>query len=267
MIAAVYLKNNWKFLDATARYLPYGYPSGFIQGKEAMISISPDSFQVVKVPVMPYVANTRFDSTYITLKNDAIAGNISMKLEGYNKFYLMERLMLVKSSEKDEMVENMLSRGSNKCRITGVNYRNADDREKPLYITGQMELRDYARLIDGNWYLNLNLDKDYLSYKIDTSNRNTSREFEHTFHDKHVYTLEIPKGYKSGNLPADREFKGKDFGYLIKYSLEGNKLVYRFELYVNTLLLSKQDFKQWNSHLDKIIQAYKETIVLEKKSS
>ncbi|MBC7389010.1 MAG: DUF3857 and transglutaminase domain-containing protein [Opitutaceae bacterium] len=266
MIAAVYVKNSWKFLDATARYLPYGYPSGFIQGKEALISISPDSFQVVKVPVMPYRENIRFDSTYITLNNEGMKGNISMKMEGYNKYYLIERLLLVKSHEKNEMFENMLSRGSNKCKITGIKYKNTDEREKPLLISAEMELKDYAKLIDDNWYLNLNLDRDYLSYKIDTTDRNISREFEHTFYDKHVYALEIPKGYKIGKLPNSLSYKGEDFGYQINYKMEGNKLVYRFELYVNTLLLDKKEFKEWNSHLDKIVQTYKETIVLEKKT-
>ena len=172
--------------------------------------------------------------------------------------------MLVKSHEKDEMVEKLLSRGSNKCKITNINYRYQNEREKPLYVNAKMELQDYARLIDGNWYLNLNLDKDYQAHKIDTTNRSCGREFEHTFHDKRVYALEIPKGFKPGKLPQNVEYKGEKFGYSIKYAVDKTKLVYRFELYVNTLVLDKKDFAEWNKQLDRVLQAYKETVILEK---
>lgn len=264
MIAAVYLQQRWQFLDATARFLPYGYPSGFIQGKEALVAIAPDSFQVVKVPTMPAVSNSTVDSTYLSLTNESLLGNILVRLDGYNKYYLAEQLMLARSDKKEEMMEKVLSRGSNKCKIFGLNYQYLADRDQPLLLAAKMELRDYAKLIDGQWYVNMNLDKSYQSHKIDTTNRTCGREFDFSFRDHEIVVLEIPKGYKVKKMPPALSFEDKRFAYDIRYRIEANKVVYHFSMTINTLLLQRCDFIDWNKHIDKIVQAYKEVVVLEK---
>lgn len=264
MIAAVYMKNKWQFLDATARFLRYGTPSGFIQGKEALIAISPDSFQVVKVPVMPAAANIRKDSSHLTLEKDLIKGDIRLTLDGYHKFDLMENIKLTKSDKIDETMQHSLMRGSNKCRISQVTYKDLEDRDKPMVVSAKIELPDYAKLIDNSVYVNLHLDKSIAGLKIDTTGRNVAREFDFTFDDKRVVSLEIPSGYEVSKLPANLEFKKDKYSFTLRYSKEGSRVIYRFTTQINQLMLPKEDFKEWNKCIDQLNQAFKEVVVLEK---
>ncbi|MCU0781990.1 MAG: hypothetical protein MUF04_12940, partial [Akkermansiaceae bacterium] len=57
MITAYNYKGTWLFLDPTDEFVPFGYPSGFIQGKEALIGLPNTQFTLQKVPVMHAEAN------------------------------------------------------------------------------------------------------------------------------------------------------------------------------------------------------------------
>lgn len=264
MIAAVYLNKSWQFLDATARFLRFGFPSGFIQGKEALVAISPDSFQIVKVPVLMAKANTKFDSTYLFWDNDKLKGNITMKLDGYNKFDLIEHLKLTKSNKVEESLQHMLGRASNKCKVYDITYKDIDNRDKSMQINASLDLPDYAKLLDNNLYVNLLLDKSFAGLKIDTAGRKVGREFDFAFEDKRLVAFEIPNNYKVSTLPPASQFEGKKYGYHVKYSVEGNKVLCRFETQVNVLMLDKNDFVEWNKHMDKLTQTFKGVVVLEK---
>ena len=52
MITAYKHNNTWYFLDATDEFIPFGYPSAFIQGKEALIGIDKENYVLETVPVM-----------------------------------------------------------------------------------------------------------------------------------------------------------------------------------------------------------------------
>jgi hypothetical protein len=264
MIAAVFQNNKWVFLDGTARFLPYGVPSGFIQGKEALVGISDDSFEVVKVPVLPTDANKRYDSTHLVLTDNKLKGSILLKLTGYPQYDLMERLKLTKSDKVNEVIEHSLHRGNNKCKIENLGLDNLQNRDQPFSITAKMELPDYARLIEDNWYVNLNLDKGIANLKIDTTGRKVAREFEYQVTDTRVVSLEIPAGYQVAKMPNKLEYKSETFGYSMVYTKDSGQVKAKLQFNVNVLLLSYQEFGNWNKHIDKIVQAMKEVVVLEK---
>jgi hypothetical protein len=264
MIAAVYTSGKWQFLDATARFLRFGFPSGFIQGKEALVAISSDSFQVVKVPVMPAKSNTRYDSTSLSWVNGHLEGDIHLKLDGYPKFDLVENLKLTKSHKIAEAMEHSLIRGSNKCKINTVTYKELEDRDKPLHVSAKIELPDYAKQIDNQLYVNFYLDKSFSHLKIDTAGRTVGREFEFAYQDTRVVSMELPKGYKALKLPNELVYNGAKLAYTLRCSQVGNRVISRFESQVKVLMLEKEDFAEWNKQMDKLTQAFREVVVLEK---
>ena len=264
MIAAIYLQGKWQFLDATSRFLRFGFPSEFVQGKEALVAISPDSFQVVKVPVMPSSANVSYDSTQLFWQNEHLEGNISLKLDGYLKFDLVEILKLTKRDKLDDVIARTLVRGNNKCKISEVGYQAIEERDTPLFIKAKLDLADYARQIEDRLYLNLHLDKSFANLKIDTTGRKIGREFEFASFDTKITAFTIPNGYKLAKLPNDIAYTGTTFRYALRYVQEGGKVIARFESQINSLLLEQKDFDNWNTQLDKLNQAFREVVVLQK---
>ena len=53
MIASIELGGQRIFLDATDEYVPFGWPTGFIQGKQALVGKGEQGFELVDVQVMP----------------------------------------------------------------------------------------------------------------------------------------------------------------------------------------------------------------------
>jgi hypothetical protein len=65
-------------------------------------------------------------------------------------------------------------------------------------------------------------------------------------------------------LPTNMEFKSGLFGYSISYNIQDNSIVQVKNIYMDYLLLDKEHFKTWNSFIDSLNNAYRETIILKK---
>ncbi len=117
MIAAVNRNGKWIFLDGTAQHLRYGMPSGFIQGKETMISISPDSFDIVHVPIPEAQNNYILDTINVHINNTALTGNAVHIVGGYSKSYMEDRISDSGVDKLEEDLKNSMRKGNNKCEV------------------------------------------------------------------------------------------------------------------------------------------------------
>ena len=80
MISAVNIDKSWIFLDATDPNCIFGMPTSAIQDKEALISISPEKYELVKVPVMPAGKSIITDSTFLTINNNTLSWQMFRRL-------------------------------------------------------------------------------------------------------------------------------------------------------------------------------------------
>ena len=267
MIAAVKRHNQWIFLDGTASHLQYGYPTNFIQGKEALISINPDSFAVVQVPVIPALENQFSDSMNLRIEGGVLHGNGKVTLEKMQKFNVTEMLLSMKEEARTKRLEDLNRKGNNKCKVEHMEVRNLNERNQNLEIDYAITIPDYIKDIDNNLYVNMWLSKSYVSEKIDTSARfGVPREVPFTYTDKQHYKLEIPAGYqlKVGSLPAPVNYKQGDVVLSYSYHHVGNHILFDYKFSVDTLLFSESQFSDWNNAIDLLLKAYGEVIILEK---
>ncbi|MHB1276813.1 MAG: DUF3857 domain-containing protein [Bacteroidia bacterium] len=267
MIAAVKRHGQWIFLDGTASHLQYGYPTNFIQGKEALISIDPDSFAVVQVPVIPSQENQFSDSMTMRIEGGVLHGTGKVTLEKMQKFMITEMLLGMKEDARTKRLEDLNRKGNNKCKIDHMEVSNLHERNKNLEIEYAISIPDYVKDIEDNLYLNMWLSKSYLSEKIDTSARyGVPREVPFTYTDNHHYKLEIPAGYrlKQGSLPAPVEYSQGDVVLSYSYKQVGNHIFFDYTFSVDTLLLNEAQFLDWNNAVDLLLKAYGEVIILEK---
>ncbi|MTI29282.1 transglutaminase domain-containing protein, partial [Xanthovirga aplysinae] len=68
------LKGEVVFLDATSKYTPFGFPSSMIQGKQALVGISKEDFEVVRIPIITKNENLVADSSFLRLVGDELVG-------------------------------------------------------------------------------------------------------------------------------------------------------------------------------------------------
>lgn len=267
MIAAVNRNNKWIFLDGTASHVQYGYPTNFIQGKEALIAIDKDSFTIAKVPVVPARENRMTDSMFMRIENGVILAQGRVQVEKMQKFRITQILLNMKEEDRTKRLEDLNRKGNNKCEVESMEVFHFSERNMPLQLKYSIKIPDYVRDIDNNLYVNMWLSKSYVSAKIDTVKRNgIPKEVEYTYTDHQYYELEIPKGYTldATELPAPIDYHKGSVQLNYSYKVVENKILFDYQFAVDTLLIEEAQFSDWNDAIDLLNKAYGEVIVLKK---
>ncbi|MEO8711242.1 MAG: DUF3857 domain-containing protein [Parafilimonas sp.] len=265
MIAALNLDSEWIFLDATDPNCIFGLPSSGIQGKQALISISKDDYKIVRVPEVNIDKNTLVDSNYITITDNGIKGHASTYYNGYWGADVYDRLMFSNAKETRDYVKYRMGKASNKFIMDDYSINKISNSDKLINIQAGFEVPDYGKKISDELYINLILEKLFTNEIIDTAKRKIPVENEFKYVMKQYTILEVPEAYSVSYLPKDYSMNNDIFGFSIKYTQQGNKIIAEQELRNNYLLLQPKDFNKWNNSLKQLQSQYKEEVVLEKK--
>ena len=256
------------YLDAVGSYTPYGYPTGFIQGKQALIRKKEGKYEVGRVPIMTKEKNVKHQKMQMVLDGTKLIGQGSVTTVGYSKLDFVYPLISKNLKEKTAALEAMLEKGSNKFKIQKASFCGLKNRDKPLKIEYDFTIEDYVKRAGDEYYVNFNLDKNLKSSKLDIEKRNgISVEHEYKVLDKDEVELELPAGFKITYLPNNSNYSNAEFGFSIDYKISGNKIYMNKEIYINTLMLKSSNFLAWNKMIKKLNKAYKDVLVLKKTSN
>lgn len=251
------------YLDATGRYIQFGLPTSFIQGKEALVSYGND-FKIKKVPVIEAKENAIIDTTFLKIENDVVVGNSKISIAGYTKIDVFNALENVDTETKLEQFYNSnFFKGNNKFLVKTFNETNKYDYDKDFIVDYTFEIDDYSKKLGDEIYINLNLNKDISRFKTDKK-RKTAIEYEYKKHFNYTTELAIPKGYKVDYIPENVAFSNDFLSASIQYKQKENKVVYNQIITLNFLTLSLAEQKEVNNLINKIEKNYKEIVVLKK---
>jgi transglutaminase-like putative cysteine protease len=264
MIAALELNGHYYFLDATSNFLPYDYPSSFIQGKEALIALDSAHHRVERVPVVPAEKNLRFDSLTLTIDHGLLKGSGWRKLTGYPR---QENEYLLAGTEEVTMrkaVEGVLTMGNNKFRLDSFRIRNQKDLRQPMIMECNFTVPDYVQLTADEIYVNVNLHRPLYNEFMDTALRMFDRTFDYHSQWRQHIELTVPEGYDVDYLPEPEQFRHQRFGFDISYRRVKGKVIMDKYVMVNLLELKQQEFGDWNQMISALNRAYQQTIILKK---
>ena len=264
MIACYKHNNEYLFLDATSSFTPFGMPSSFIQGKEAMIHIDHDNFELVKVPVVSPLTNSLIDTNHLSLTGRDIKGNGNLNIGGYYKETLTEKIRRTNNEDKAEYYKKYLEKGSNKFLVKDFKEQNVLNRDPRASIRYNYGITDYATINDDEIYINLNLDKTYQNSEVNPE-RTIPLMYRYASYLNYVNILDLPEGYKVNYLPEDVHFKNDKFSVDITYKEINGQVIYSYSLTRDFRFLYEEDFKVWNAFITQLREAYSEAIILKKK--
>jgi hypothetical protein len=266
MISALRLDDKYYFLDATSKYLTFGYPSSFIQGKEALIAIDSSNFKIEKVSETDASRNMTVDSFHLSIDQRLLRGNAVERLTGYDRQNFSYYLGNLESDNFKKGMEAHMAVGNNKFFLDTFQIINRDDRDHDLIIKHQFHVADYVQQVGDETYVNLNLDRLYYNDVIDTATRKLDREEEYKSVTRQHYELDVPKGYVVEYLPPSKSFHDDLFSFDITYNQTADKISLDKTITTNCLLLKKEDFSRWNAMIHELNKAYNEAIILKKKT-
>jgi hypothetical protein len=255
---------TWVYLDATNQHSQYGLPSSMIQGKQALIALSDEKFELAEVPVISASHNTRIDSLQLRIENKGLQGSGRLLLKGYPKTFTTYQLEGTSRQEERERVKKMLTKGHNKFFLGEYSIANVYERDAPLQIDYSFGLEDYHRQLGNELYINLHLERDFEHSKIDLQKRRQPIEREFHYDETQLVRLEIPKGYRLQYLPPSQEHNHPLFGFEFRYRQQGTVVVLEKKLRISHLMLQKENFEHWNQMVALLQSAYREVVILEK---
>jgi hypothetical protein len=255
-------QKKWYFLDATGKKAPIDLHTSFIQGKQALVGISADSFLLVTVPTYDTSINQSVDSVTININGKIITGKGKARLSGYNGLNYTYRTEHMNKEDKEDYFYRFFTKGNNKVKFSDINISEAD--RKPLDITYTFELPDYIRVNQDEMYINLNFDNNIGLETID-KDRKIPVEFVNKTKFRDVTVLNIPDGYKLDYVPENVTFGNEIAGYTSIYQIVGNKIILTSDFYINTLILKSADFEKYNKVLTERIKTNKQIVSLIKK--
>jgi hypothetical protein len=265
MIATAEIDGQWYFIDGTSPNSKLQLPPDAIQGKQALISLSPTEYKVMEVPITPASTNVVVDSTFVRFTNNGVAGHEKVTYRGYFGEDVYNALLYRDDKGLKDYVKTRMGKGSNKFMLGNYQVHRTDPANSAAAIEASFEIPDYGKKVGNEYYINLHLEKLFDNQRIDTSARKVPREFDYQYEIISHHLLDIPAGYQVSYKPDNFEVETPYYRLVIEYKTEKDRIIATQHLTHKVLMLQPHEFVDWNKPLGKVQAHYKEQIVLEKK--
>ena len=265
MILSLHNEHGWTFLDGTSDHLPLGYPSFSIQNKEAMISISTDSFVIEKIPVINKEKNVRTDSLLLNVDQKLLSGTGKTLFTGFMKNKMDNYYFDIATNDRDKEIEKLFIFGNNKCKTKISGYKGEDSFSDTLFCYYTYEITDYISKIGNKLFINMNLMKDLPGETIDTLKEINDRNYFFKSIQNKFYTLKIPENYIVKVVPSDSTFNGEGFGLKLHYQIYPDKITLENSIWIDDISFHKSSFNSWNKMIAALNKVYSDVIIMETK--
>lgn len=260
MIAAVKLNGDYVFLDGTSTTTPLGYPSLFTQGKEAIVHLADDKYDLVTVPEVSDSLNVNCDSVFVEITKELkLIGSGITRYTGFERDEVLEVLKDHSGEEKLTILKNYYQKGNNKFILDNYNELGASNRDTPYIIRYNFNVSDYVLQSGNEIFVNLNLEKPY-SKKTVEKKRRLDLIFDYKQRVHNTVTIKIPEGYRVEYLPVNDSLEHELFAYSFRYSQTKNTVTLDTELRLKCLLLKKEYFEVWNDFIARLKKNYSESV-------
>lgn len=263
MIAVVKLDGKWVFMDGTDATANFGVPPYAISGKEALIELGDGKYEIAHIPVTPVSENLMIDSSYIKINDRAINGSASIEYTGYPAGDLIGLMMYKNERDQKDAMNSLASRGSNKYMQDTYDYQIVDSDSKKVLIHTKFSVGDYVSKVGDEYYINMNLNRNYSGSKIDAKDRNVPVEIDYPVTLQNIVELTIPDGYKVTYIPQDISYQKEGLASCsFNYKSENNKVILSRSIIINAIYVNPLQFDDFNKFVNTLQNNYRESIVL-----
>lgn len=262
MILSYLTEDTIVFLDATSSETPFGYPTEFIQGKQALVDLNGKGYKLVYIPSVSEDRNLLLDTVYATIEKKDLVGNGRSYLNGYLSVKWQE---LTKDLEGDDMLEFITSyfqKGDNRFIVEKANYLVSEDGAQ-VYVEYDFRIPNYLTENDGNLFVNLNLEKSFGISPIEET-REIPVKQNHKFKHHLVVVLNFGNEYSPHHVPKNSSFESVLFGYSMKYEHQNENVILDLTTFSSSLLLKPVEFSSWNQLSSQFRKDIRNNVVFKK---
>lgn len=257
------------FADATEENLPFGLPSAFIQGKQALVGFNDFDFDLQDIPIIEAVASTKRDEYKLKIENKQLIGTQKSVLQGYLRTNALQLVGATTGMQETKKLSknkqnNFANLQTYKDYVILENtvLDNVVLAKDSLVLAYDFLATDLAKQIHHETFINLHFEPNADIVPIDTASRKTALAFDFAFSEATTIILQLPENTKVDYLPPDSQFENSEFSFAISYQNIGNQIIMNKNIAINCLIIQKENFAIWNQFVKKLQAAYQETLVL-----
>lgn len=260
-------KENGKFyfLDATNSFQTMNASTGFIQGKEALLHISPTEYELTTIPVRDQQYSTVYDHSNIRIEGKDLVGKTMVTIDGYYHTLIGNYAKDVLSKDQNKFLTSINQRGNNSFVVTSGNMKNVLQRDTVGVMNMDWNCKNYCTSLDDEIYINMILNKNITYQNELKETRVAPFELDHESHDTYVVELEIPQNYTVSHLPAPVSYHSDIVDFDVKYEQKDSKIILNMNVALKFLVLDPSQFAEWNKFIAQKKKALSETVELKRK--
>lgn len=256
---------DYYFLDATGRYSKFGLPSAFIQGKEAMIKIGENEYEIVEVPRVKPNQNRISEKVHLYIDGSNIKGNAVSLLDGYHKTNFEYNIENLSTEDKMKFYKAYFSKGNNKFIPENFTEENLYPNEKPIEISYDFRIDDYIMTNEDEVYINMNLDGIMGGKKIEKDRViPIQNKYKSSFESENILT--IPTGWDVDYVPESIKIDNDFIFYESSYEIKGEQLILHQKTNIRFMDMEKHNFDQWNESIGAIKRNQNEIVIIKQKN-
>ncbi|MNJ85894.1 Transglutaminase-like superfamily protein [compost metagenome] len=265
MITTYKEDGKYYFLDATNSFQTMNASTGFIQGKEALLHLSPTEYELTSIPVRDENYSTVYDFSSIKIEGKDLVGKSHTTIDGYYHTLIGNYAKDVLAKDLNKFLTSINQRGNNSFIVTGGTMQNVLNRDTTGVINFDWTCKNYCTNLDDAIYINMILNKNITYQNELKETRIAPFELDHQSADKYVVELEIPQNYVVSHLPASASFHSDIVDFDVKYEQKGSKIIMTLDIALKFLILEPSQFAEWNKFVAQKKKAISETIELKRK--
>lgn len=265
MITTYKEDGKYYFLDATNSFQTLNASTDFIQGKEALLHISPTEFELTRIPIGNPLYSTVYDYSTIKIDGKDLTGKSYTKIDGYYHSLIGNYAKGVLPKDMNKFLTSMNQRGNNSFIVTNGTMQNVLKRDTVGVMNFDWTCKNYCTNLDDAIYINMILNKEITYQNELKETRMVPFELNHQSSDRYVVELEIPQNYEVSYLPSSVSFHSEIVDFDVKYEQNGTKITTTLDVALKFLILEPSQFPEWNKFIAQKKKAISETIELKRK--
>jgi hypothetical protein len=221
-----------------------------------------EKYLLTNIPATTWQQNLDREKRTLTINGTELKGSAEHEWKGEEKEYILTQLNGIKKDKSKEAFMKYLSENNKDYMLTDFATSNLDDFDKSITAKYNLSFRNAVSNFGKEYYVDLDFRKEFGSFTFDTAERTHDYWFDYKTNVLRETELLVPAGFSVTGLPANVEIKNADYEFIINYSQQKDKLVYKKSIIIKNPKLSKAKFAQWNKDIEKLNQSYNEQVVL-----
>jgi hypothetical protein len=264
MICAWKYKGKLYYLDGTETNIGFNEYAERIAGRQVLVENGAD-YLLEHVPSASPEQNPEKEKRVIMIEKDVVKGTSEHIFKGEARSSILYQIQSTKKDNLQQSLINYLSENNQDYKIVNLKTTELLGVDSILKISYDIEYKNGVSSFGNEMYTEIDFRKEFDNFIIDTAKRKHDLMLSYKMNVDHETDITIPTGYSVTTLPADLKLHHSNIDINITYKQDGNKIIYRKQIKIPTVMLKKSDFNNWNDVIKQLTEKYKEQIVFTKK--